>query len=406
MPKRPPPLNSKLLEKWRPDPSRTLELADGLVPGLRVRISPSGVITWSLTSWIDGTRRRISLGEGLGLAEARRVAQFAKRQISDGIDPAAAKVTSRERRKAAKRGEGTLGSVIIAYFSVGPGKELRSAAAAQALIEMVFANHLKGPALDIRPAQLQLAADAWRSASTAARAVAFFRPLAAWAFKRELLVKGFNELEMPSISSKDGEINQRVLSLDELKKLLEGIGYKSHDLAARFMLLTAARREEVIGAKWSEIDLEGCIWTIPAARRKDTRAPKRRRRNASLDHVIPLSRQAHTLIKSLKKGNSDDLIFIGNTGSKLTNWARWSANIEKEYSISSVTPHCLRRTTATIAGELGCAPHLISAILGHRAIGGSLIAGYNKSRFTSEVGEWLQKVADHLEPEIGNDIAS
>lgn len=119
-----------------------------------------------------------------------------------------------------------------------------------------------------------------------------------------------------------------------------------------------------------------------------------------------MSRQAHTLIKSLKKGNSDDLIFIGNTGSKLTNWARWSANIEKEYSISSVTPHCLRRTTATIAGELGCAPHLISAILGHRAIGGSLIAGYNKSRFTSEVGEWLQKVADFLEPEKRIEIES
>ena len=406
MPKRPPPLNSKLLEKWRPDPSRTLEQADGLVPGLRVRISPSGVITWSLTSWIDGTRRRISLGEGLGLAEARRVAQFAKRQIADGIDPAAAKVTSRERRKAAKRGEGTLGSVIIAYFSVGPGKELRSAAAAQALIEMVFAYHLKSPALDIRPAQLQLAADAWRSASTAARAVAFFRPLAAWAFKRELLVKGFNELEMPSISSKDGEINQRVLSLDEIKKLLASIGYKQHDLAARFMLLTAARREEVIGAKWSEIDLEERIWTIPAMRRKDTRVPKRRRRNASLDHIIPLSRQAHSLLKCLKKRNSDDLIFIGNTGSKLTNWPRWSANIKKEYSINSVTPHCLRRTTATLAGELGCSPHLISAILGHRAIGGSLIAGYNKSRFTSEVGEWLQKVADHLDPQRQNEISS
>ncbi len=264
------------------------------------------------------------------------------------------------------------------------------------MIEVVFAEHLSCPSLDVRPGQLQIAADSWRSQSTAARAVAFFRPLAAWGLKRELLVKGFDDLEMPALAPDGEEIGQHVLSNEEVGRLLRALGSRGHDGAARFMLLTAARREEVVGAVWAEIDLEKGIWTIPASRRKDTRAPSRRRRRAAADHVVPLSRQAHALLEALGPGKAADLVFIGGRGAKLTNWPRWSAQLKKEIGVGSVTPHALRRTTATLAGDLGCAPHVISATLGHRAIGGTLVSGYNKSRFTPEVADALQRVGDLL----------
>jgi integrase len=396
MPKRVAPLNAKQIEKWRPDPSRVLELIDGAVPGLRVRLTPNGTLTWSLSVRVNGERRRLNLGEGLGLAEARRKAEDTRRQIADGVDPAAAKTAARDRRKAAAEGRGTLGSVIAAYFAVGPGKDLRSGPAARAVVEVVFAEHLSRPSLDVRPGQLQIAADSWRSQSTAARAVAFFRPLATWGQKRELVVKGFNELEMPALAQDGEEIGQHVLSSEELGRLLRAIGWRGHDGAARFMLFTAARREEVIGAVWAEIDLERGTWTIPALRRKDTRAPSRRRRRAALDHVVPLSRQARALLENLGPGKPVDPVFVGGRGAKLANWPRWSAQLAKETGIASVTPHALRRTTATLAGDLGCAPHVISAFLGHRAIGGSMIADYNKSRFTPEVADILQRVGDLL----------
>jgi len=229
---------------------------------------------------------------------------------------------------------------------------------------------------------------------SAARAVAFFRPLATWAQKRELVVRGFDDLEMPAIAHDGVEIGQHVLSGDEVGKLLRALGWRGHDGAARFMLLTAARREEVVGAVWAEIDLERGTWTIPASRRKDTRAPSRRRRRAASDHVVPLSRQARALLETLGTGNPVDPVFVGGRGAKLANWPRWSAQLEKKIGFASVTPHALRRTTATLAGDLGCAPHVISAMLGHRVIGGALIAGYNKSRFTPEVAEVLQRVGD------------
>jgi integrase len=397
MPKRVAPLNAKQIEKWRPDPSRTLELVDGAVPGLRVRLTPNGTMTWSLSVRVNDDRRRLNVGEGLGLAEARRKAEDARRQIAEGVDPAAAKTAARDRRKAAVEGHGTLGSIIKNYFEAGPGKDLRSGKAARAVIEVVFGEHLSRPSLDVRPGQLQIAADSWRSQSTAARAVAFFRPLAAWAQKRELVAKGFDDLEMPSLAQDGEDIGQNTLSDKEVEKLLHAIDWCGHDGAARFMLLTAARRGEVVGATWAEIDLGKGVWAIPAARRKDTRRPSRRRPRPLSDHVVPLSRQARALIDSLRPGKPEDLIFVGARGAKLANWPRWSARIEREIGVASVTPHALRRTAATKAGNLGFAPHVISSMLGHRQIGGALIAGYNKSRFTPEVADALQRIGDFLE---------
>jgi hypothetical protein len=84
-PKRVDPLNAKQIGRWRPDPNRTSELVDGAVPGLRVRLTQNGTMTWSLSARINGERRRLNIGEGLGLAEARRRAEEARRQIADGV---------------------------------------------------------------------------------------------------------------------------------------------------------------------------------------------------------------------------------------------------------------------------------------------------------------------------------
>jgi hypothetical protein len=62
-----------------------------------------------------------------------------------------------------------------------------------------------------------------------------------------------------------------------------------------------------------------------------------------------------------------------------------------------VTPHTLRRTCATLAGDLGHPPHVVSALLGHRSIGGTLHSGYNQSRHRSEVAVTLQAIADILD---------
>ena len=157
---------------------------------------------------------------------------------------------------------------------------------------------------------------------------------------------------------------------------------------------------------WAEIDLQSAQWTIPAERRKDTRPNARR---AKEDHVVPLPRQGVELLERMDRsrdnaaGEGNALVFVGERGARLSNWPRWSAQMEKRLSFD-VSPHALRRTCATLAGDLGFAPHVVSALLGHRSIGGSLHAGYNQSRYRAEVADALQKVADMLDAlEAGED---
>ncbi len=56
-------------------------------------------------------------------------------------------------------------------------------------------------------------------------------------------------------------------------------------LALRFLILTACRTGEVIGAQWPEFDLEQAVWTIPAKRMK-----------AGRGHRVPLS-DAHETVE-------------------------------------------------------------------------------------------------------------
>jgi integrase len=386
MPKRAAPLYAKQLERWRPDPVLTLERIDGATPGLRARLAPKGPISWSLSIRVDGVRQRIAVGKGLGLAEARKAAEQMRAAIARGEDPGGVRRARTARRRAAANGIGTLGSVIASYYEQGPGASLRSGAASHNLIERVFARHLIRPALDVRAEELQLAIDGWRSKASAKRVAAGFRPIVRWASKRGLMTKG-EPLEAPTQAAP----KQRVLTRGEVGALLGVLEARGAGAAARFMLLTAARREEVCGATWGEI--KDGPWIIPGARRKNTRPNAKR---AKQDHVIPLSRQARSLLDGLQSGEADALVFTKEGGGHLSDWTHWSEQMERRLGFE-VTPHALRRTCATLAGDLGHPPHVVSALLGHSDIGGDLHDGYNQSRYRAEVANALQMVADLLD---------
>jgi integrase len=399
MAKRVRPLSSVQIRNLKPT-NKIVELVDGAVAGLRVRMTPNGVMTWSLNIRdAKGRRRRFDVGRGLGLAAARERAEALRHQIRDGRDPSVEKIAARERAKAAKAGIGTFGSIVADYYRSGPGSLLRTRVEQERRIKNVFAEHVQRPATEISPAELQITADRHPSASAAGHAVAYVRPVAAWAAKRELMRTGFRELEKPASSNDDqGDRNgQRVLTIDELKQILPVLGRTGHAAAARFMLYTGCRLEEACGATWGEIDLERGIWTIPASRRKDTWSKRRTNRMAQTDHVVILPRQARDILRQIGSGSASVLVFVGQRSAKLQNWDRWNKSVATMSGIRGWDRHTLRRTTATLVGQLGAPPHLVSALLGHRNIGGQLTAGYSKARYTDEVGDFLQRAADWLD---------
>ena len=80
-------------------------------------------------------------------------------------------------------------------------------------------------------------------------------------------------------------------------------------LALRFAILTAARTSEVIGARWSEIDVEDAVWTVPAARMK-----------AAREHRVPLPDGALDVLREMAKlranAKMDGFVFPGGKAGK------------------------------------------------------------------------------------------
>jgi integrase len=98
--------------------------------------------------------------------------------------------------------------------------------------------------------------------------------------------------------------------------------------ALELLIYTAARSREVRGAVWSEFDLDARLWTIPAMRMK-----------ARTKHIVPLSKPAIALLKSLPDGDADTLLFLSPVGKEL--WDVPLAKVLKKLA-PSVTVHGLR----------------------------------------------------------------
>jgi integrase len=179
------------------------------------------------------------------------------------------------------------------------------------------------------------------------------------------------------------------------------------------------RLREATEATWSEVDLEAGTWTISPSRRKDTRSRIRRKQVPSQPHLVPLSRQAVTLLDEVweaeqarrelagvtREISADDPIFVGERGGRLQNWDRWLKILALQTKVSGWSAHALRRTAATLAADLGTDPHVISVLLGHKNVGGQLTATYSKSRYRREHAEALQRLADQIDA-IERDVLS
>jgi integrase len=408
--KRVPPLSSGQVANLKPDPTKVVELVDGAVPGLRLRVTPAGTRSWSLNMRAAGVMRRFDVGAGLGLAEARKKAGELRRQIREGADPTAQRRGARARAKAAEKGIGTFGAVIDSYFSTGPGMGLRSKREQLQRVRLVFAAHLARPALDVDGVALQLAIDAHIAKTAAARATAYLTPILKWAAKRGLVKAAF-DLEKPHADTEEEDgVGQRVLTPDELRAVLPYLS-DPHGRCCKFLLLTGARLREATEATWAEIDWSARTWTIPPARRKDTRSRTRRKQVPAPQHVVPLSRQTLDLLQTVRAAeqtrrelsgvpaeiSDEDPIFVGERGGKLQNWDRWLKLLARKTGISGWSAHTLRRTAATLAADLGAEPHVISVLLGHKNVGGQLTASYNKGRYRREHTEALQRLADYFD---------
>src|SRR5258708_4005378 len=138
-------------------------------------------------------------------------------------------------------------------------------------------------------------------------------------------------------------------------------------LALEFCILTAARSGEILGMRWSEIDFDTKIWTVPASRMK-----------AGLEHRVPLSPRAFAILRQLEKLEAGDFVFPGQK-SKSSFSGRVLQMVLRKLGVKNATVHGFRSSFRDWAGNVSSFPReLAEAALAH-VIGDKAEQAYRRS---------------------------
>jgi integrase len=138
--------------------------------------------------------------------------------------------------------------------------------------------------------------------------------------------------------------------------------------AMEFLILTCARTNEVLGAKWEELDPKKPIWTVPAERMKSGK-----------EHQVPLSPASLAVLERMRKLTNGEFIFFGqNAGQPLSNMALLT--LLKRMKRTDITPHGFRSTFRDWAAERGYQDPVAEAALAH-SVTDAVIKAYKRTTF-------------------------
>jgi integrase len=356
---------------------------DPTTPGLNLRVGKQRT-TWT---WVgrdsQGRVRRFPLGRypHVGLAEARRKAREMGHDAPRGADPIRDARASRARMPVGH----TLADLLDRYGHQGNvAKSWSTQMAPQ--IKRVFKAHLDTALAALRVGDLQLTVDRHDKPKSASFGARCLLTVLRWAVAPGRAYVERDLLGLQTSAPKPSR--DRVLSREELAKLLPALRASASPYAAamRAILLTAVRRGEVEAARWQDVNLTAGTWTLPSTKN-------------GKPHLIPLSRQAVALLRGLQPVQTDPegFVFHMSGGHPLTAWEAPTERLQKASGTAGWTRHDLRRSAATLLGEMGVVPDIIEAALNHVTIHSQIAATYNKSRYRPEVADALQRLADALD---------
>jgi integrase len=367
-------------------------VSDGIVPGLTLRVSPQGHRSYSLLFRIEGRQHRLTLGSAhlMSLAEARGRAKDALAMVRAGENPLPQRASAQASltfadlctRFIEARTANFAPSTAYEY-----GRQLRSEIAPRLG---------KTAAADLTRSQVRELLDdvAKRGHVMANRVFQFVRAVLRWAVREEYLPRNPAEgLQRPRREM----ARERTLTGDEIRIFWSACDSMSPAVAAtaRLLLLLGQRSTETIEMRWTDVDLDAALWTIPGQYRKGGRP-----------HAIPLPPLACQIIRALKPATDGPPRVLA--GVSVDNPMRWfdplrdqamALATKAKVTLAHFTKHDLRRTCATGCAKLGAAETTISRLLGHAVIAGTIPITAVYDRFTrlDEVKSTLAAWADHVE---------
>lgn len=378
---------------------------DADVPGFAVRRLATATV-YVVKYRVGGKQRWFTIGRhGVPwtVQTAREEARRLVGEVAAGRDPQSAKEAARTSTVGV-----TVAEVFETFFArhvsrTKVGKEYRGA----------FRNEVL-PYWGSRPVEKVTKRDVIRmldrivdrgASIRANRVFAYVRKFFNWCVERDLIASSpCNGVRSPS----EERQRDRVLSDQELRLLwlaADRIGWPFGPLV-HLLVLTAQRLNEVAGMRWSELDLDQAMWTIPATRAK----------NGSVHHV-PLSPAAIRVIRTLPRLDRSDLVFTTTGRTAVSGWTRAKMRIDTAMrtimideagtegrSASAIEPPCdwrfhdIRRSVTTGLAAMGVAPHVADRILNH--VQGTIrgvAAVYNRHAYLEERRHALEVWAARLD---------
>jgi integrase len=339
---------------------------DADVKGFGVRVTSAGARSFVLNYRASGRERRITIGSfpDWSVKAAREEAKALKRRIDRGEDPMGDRHAERaaptvedladrfEAEHLAKRRAATqtdYRSILRLYIRPELGKT-----------KVAEIRHT-----DIERLHHRIARTApYRANRTVAVLGKMFALAVKWEMRADNPARG--------IERAPEEKRERFLSPAEVVRLADTLTAhpeKTPANAIRLMLLTGARKSEVLGATWEMFDLEAGSWTKPSAHTKQKK-----------EHRVPLSAPARALLQQMRAEAEEEMrkarkldpkpqlcphVFPGIDGKPLGDVKKSWAAICRKAEITGARIHDLRHTYASILASAGMSLPLIGALLGH-----------------------------------------
>jgi integrase len=366
-------------------------VADDAMPGLRLRLrkGAKGIVS---RKWIykykdpAGVQRTFTRDcAGVSIAQARRWAGTLQAGRRLGKEPA------QERDAGHLKSEQTFGAALRTYLPTKATKRPKTRKEIERHL-LVYCRPLhRIPLASISPAVLSSRLTTIAAASGSATAETVRRSVHAylgWAMQQELVTRNAAMgVERRRIKARD-----RVLDADELRAVWQATDDGSdHSTIVRILMFTGLRANEVGGLRWSEVRSDRI--ELPAERTKNHRP-----------HTVPLTPQVSALLAS--RARAGEFVFGKVQRAGFGAWSRGKRALDANSGVMDWVIHDLRRTISTGMHELGIAPHVVEAALGHVSGFRAGVAGtYNRASYEGAVRVALATWETHITEIVSGKIS-
>jgi len=381
--------------------------------GLYLQIRPGGARSWIYRFTLNGRTRDMGLGAlaDVSLVKAREKASAARALVDDGIDPIEHTRAQAIIPAAPKRCSSPTFEEVAESYMADRLKRLRSEIHRhqwrQTLQDYAYPIIGKMPVDEIETNDvLAVLKPIWESkCETASRLRGRIERILARAGveghrtgANPAAWRGHLQEALPSRSEVQPVKHFRAMDYQDVPAFMAELG-QIDTVAARslrFLILTAARTGEVIGARWNEVDWNERTWTVPAVRAKTKR-----------NHIVPLSTGALAILREMEplRSSGDDFIFPGQKGAGQSSMTLLVL-LQRRMKRATVTTHGFRSTFRDFCGdEAGVARDLAEAALAH-VIKDATERAYRRKTAVERRRGVMQQWCDYILPSAPTEVVN